>query len=152
MIGAPGGEGSGTTCDEPQSGWIAPPLEVIWRSPLPSAPIAHKVEPNGGVAVRWKTICVPSGDHEGWAFAYPSLVSCCSPEPSAFATKSSPGKPPALLREKTIRVPSGDHDGPAAYAPSALTRCGSEPSMPTTPIPSGPTYASRRPSGDQAGS
>src|SRR3954453_23688946 len=107
MLGAWGGEGSGTTCDEPQSGPIAPALEATCRSPLPSAPIAHNVEPNGGVPVRWKTTSVPSGDHEGLPFASSPLVSWCTPDPSALTTKRSPGKPAALLREKGVRGPAG---------------------------------------------
>src|SRR4051812_46415020 len=134
MVGASGGEGSGTTCDEPQSGPRAFTPEVTRRSPAPSDPIAQRDQSKGGVLVRWNTISVPSGDQEARAFEKPSLVSRRSPEPSTPATKSSPGKPAALLRVKTIRVPSGDHDGPAADAPGALTTCGLLPSRPTTPI------------------
>jgi hypothetical protein len=77
---------------------MAPAVDGICWSPLPSRPIVHSVGPNGGVALRWKTICDPSGDHDACAFESPSLVSWCSPEPSALTTKSSPGNPAELLR------------------------------------------------------
>jgi hypothetical protein len=103
---------------------VTPGADVICRRSLPSTRIVQSCQSEASASLRSKTICVPSGDQDGHPFAKPSVVSCRSPDPSAFATKS------AALRTNAIRVASGDQEGSLAAAPIV---CGLLPSTPITP-------------------